>query len=89
MVKPYLSRLRPAETGPRLHPRPRSRFEPARRFPIDGPAIGSLGLSLPPESEAGAVGAEMESSQTRRTRTSPVRRWRLHLAKQSCDLAAQ
>jgi DNA polymerase III subunit gamma/tau len=60
MVKPYLSRLRPAETGPRLHPRPRSRFEPAPALPIDGPAIGSLGLSLPPESEAGAVGAEME-----------------------------
>ena len=33
MVKPYLSRLRPAETGPRLHPRPRSRFEPALALP--------------------------------------------------------
>jgi DNA polymerase III subunit gamma/tau len=39
MVKPYLSRLSPAESGPRLRPRPRSRFEPAPRLPIDGPLI--------------------------------------------------
>ena len=60
MVTPYLSRLRPAEPGPRLRPRPRSRFEPAPALPIDGPAIGSLGLSLPPASDAEAAGAEIE-----------------------------
>ncbi len=56
MVKPYLSRLRPAEPG-RLHLRQRSRFEPAPRFPIDGPAIGP---GLPPTSDAPAADVEIE-----------------------------
>jgi len=58
MVAPYLSRLRPAESGPRLRPRPRSRFEPAPTLPIDGLAGASLGLSPPPP-DAGL--AEMEA----------------------------
>jgi hypothetical protein len=56
MVKPYLSRLRPAESG-RPRPRPRSRFEPTPRFPIDGPAIGP---DLPPKWDAPAADAEIE-----------------------------
>jgi hypothetical protein len=59
-VKPYLSRLLPAEPGPRLHPRPRSRFEPAPTLPIDGPVIASLGLSFPPTWDAEPAGAEIE-----------------------------
>lgn len=61
MVTPYLSRLRPAEHGPGLHPRDRSRFEPARTFPVDGPSIGSLGLALPPavDAETADVGIEL------------------------------
>jgi hypothetical protein len=59
MVKPYLSRLRPAETGPGLRPRARSRFEPAPTLPIDGPSIASLGLSLPPAGAAD-VGIELD-----------------------------
>jgi hypothetical protein len=55
MVTPYLSRLRSAESGPRLRPRPRSRFEPAPTLPVDGPAVASLGLSMPPEMEAEAA----------------------------------
>ena len=59
MVTPYLSRLSPA--GPGLRPRPRSRFEPAPTFPIDGPAVASLGLSVPPAevTEAGRGGGGM------------------------------
>jgi hypothetical protein len=62
MVAPYLSRLRPAESG--LRPRPRSRFEPALTLPIDGLAIDGLagagpGLSSPPP-DAGLSGAEAE-----------------------------
>src|SRR5208282_2086965 len=56
MVKPYLSRLRPAESG-RLNPRPRSRFEPAPRLPIDGLAIGQ---GLPPMWDAPAADVETE-----------------------------
>jgi hypothetical protein len=52
MVKPYLSRLRPAENGPRLRPRARSQFEPARTFPVDGPSAGILGLSPAPAIDA-------------------------------------
>ncbi len=60
MVKPYLSRLRPTESG-QLRPRPRSRFEPTPRFPIDGPAIGpSTGPDLPPTWDAAAADAEIE-----------------------------
>ena len=59
MVAPYLSRLRPAESG--LRPRPRSRFEPVRPLPIDGLATAGLGLSPPPPDAEGAdVGAELE-----------------------------
>jgi hypothetical protein len=60
MVTPYLSRLRPAESGPRLRPRPRSRFEPAPALPIDGPAIAIPGLSLPAPLDPGPAGAEIE-----------------------------
>ena len=56
MLKPYLSRLRPAEPG-RLHPRRRSRFEPAPGFPIDGPAIGP---GSPPMPDAPAADVEIE-----------------------------
>ncbi len=56
MVKPYLSRLHPAESG-RLNPRPRSRFEPAPRLPIDGLAIGQ---GLPPMWDAPAADVETE-----------------------------
>src|SRR5271165_7043181 len=56
MVKPYLSRLRPAESG-RLHPRLRSRFEPAPRLPIDGLAIGQ---GLPPAWDPPAADVETE-----------------------------
>ena len=66
MVTPYLSRLRPAESGPRLHPRPRSRFEPAPTLPIDGPAVGAHGVTIPAALDAeaagaGAIGAEIGS----------------------------
>jgi hypothetical protein len=71
MVTPYLSRLRPAEPGPRLHPRPRSRFEPAPTLPIDGPAIASLGLSFPPTWDAEAAGAEIEVEQDTPDPSSP------------------
>ena len=65
MVTPYLSRLRPAESAPRLRPRPRSRFEPAPAFPIDGPAGASLGLSPPsPQAEPAEVEAESEPDPT-------------------------
>ena len=60
MVTPYLSRLRPAEAGPLLRPRPRSRFEPAPVLPIDGLAIGSLGLSLPAAGDAEGADVETE-----------------------------
>jgi hypothetical protein len=60
MVKPYLSRLRPAEPGLRLRPRPRSRFEPAPTLPIDGPAIGSHRLGVPPALPAEATDVEAE-----------------------------
>ncbi|MGA2829900.1 MAG: hypothetical protein ABSF03_27755 [Streptosporangiaceae bacterium] len=60
MVKPYLSRLRPAESGRRLHPRPRSRFEPAPRLPIDGLAIASPGPSLPSALDATADRVEIK-----------------------------
>jgi len=63
MVKPYLSRLRPAETGRRLRPRARSQFEPAPTFPVDGPSIGSLGLSLPPTGDAETADVEIELDQ--------------------------
>jgi len=60
MVKPYLSRFRPAGSGPGLRPRPRSRFEPAPASPVDGPGITGPGLSLPPAlDEAGDVAAEL------------------------------
>jgi hypothetical protein len=61
MVKPYLSRLRPAEPG-RLRPRPHSRFEPPPRLPIDSPDIGSLGLDMPPTSPPEAADVEVERS---------------------------
>ena len=54
MVKPYLSRVRPPESGSRLRPRVRSRFEPSPLLPIDGPTAGSPGLSLPPPEHAPA-----------------------------------
>src|SRR5580693_1750741 len=60
MVKPYLSRLRPAEHVPRLRQRARSRFEPARAFPVDGPPTGSLGLSLAPAVDAETADMEIE-----------------------------
>jgi hypothetical protein len=63
MVTPYLSRLRPPEHGPRMHPRDRSRFEPARTFPVDGPPAGSLGLGLPPVADAETAGVEIELGQ--------------------------
>ena len=65
MVTPYLSRLSPA--GPGLRPRPRSRFEPAPTFPIDGPAVASLGLSVPPAevTEPGEAEAEWDSPDRR------------------------
>ena len=59
MVTPYLSRLRPAESGPRLHPRPRSRFEPAPTLPIDGLAASTLGLTIP--APPGAAAADPET----------------------------
>jgi len=63
MVTPYLSRLRPVESGPLLRQRARSRFEPAPALPIDGRSIGSLGLSSPPESAAEAADVEIELDQ--------------------------
>ena len=60
MVKPYLSRLRPAEPGPRVRPRPRSRFEPVPMLPIDGPAIGSDRPGVPPGLPAEATDVEIE-----------------------------
>jgi hypothetical protein len=72
MVMPYLSRLRPAESAPRLRPRPRSRFEPAPAFPIDGPAGASLGLSPPsPDSEPAEAEAESEPDPTGRHLAHP------------------
>jgi hypothetical protein len=59
MVKPYVSRLRPTESGG-LRPRLRSRFEPAPTLPIDGPAIGGLGLGVPPTLPAEATDVEVE-----------------------------
>jgi hypothetical protein len=70
MVTPYLSRLRPA--GPGLRPRPRSRFEPAPILPVDGPAIASLGLSLPPAGVAEAGEAEAEWDSPDRHAADPV-----------------
>jgi len=63
MVTPYLSRLRPAEPGSRLRPRPRSRFEPVPVLPIDGPAAGSLGLSVPSAGDTEAADVEIELDQ--------------------------
>jgi hypothetical protein len=64
MVTPYLSRLRPAERGPGLQPRARSRFEPGRTFPLDGPSIGSLGpgpgVGLSAAADAEPAGVEVE-----------------------------
>jgi hypothetical protein len=71
MVKPYLSRLRPAEPGPRLRPRPRSRFEPAPALPVDGPSIESLGLSVPSAEEAQASDLETELDQDPPSPTRP------------------
>ena len=61
MVKPYLSRLRPTGSGG-LRPRLRSRFEPVPTLPIDGPAIGSLGLGVPWALPAEATDVEVELS---------------------------
>ncbi|MGD0239886.1 MAG: hypothetical protein ABSB59_06095 [Streptosporangiaceae bacterium] len=74
MVTPYLSRLRPAEPGPRLRPRPRSRFEPAPTFPIDGPTGTSLGLDrpVPAEAEPGGTEAEFEQDPAYRRPAAPA-----------------
>jgi hypothetical protein len=72
MVMPYLSRIRPAESVPRLRPRPRSRFEPAPAFPVDGPAGASLRLSTPsPQGEPAEVEAEPGPDPTDRHAAGP------------------
>lgn len=63
MVRPYLWRFSPTEPGPGLRPRPRSRFEPAPRLPIDGPAIEGRSVSWPPTSDAETAGVEIEVEQ--------------------------
>jgi hypothetical protein len=63
MVRPYLWRFSPTEPGPGLRPRPRSRFEPAPRLPIDGPAIQGRSVSWPPTSDAETAGVEIEVEQ--------------------------
>lgn len=63
MVRPYLWRLSPTEPGPGLRPRPRSRFEPAPRLPIDGPAMANGGVSGPPTPDAETAGVEIEVEQ--------------------------
>jgi hypothetical protein len=60
-MTPYLSRLRPADRGPRLRSRPRSTFEPAPLFPIDGPPIAQPGAGVPPT--WAPAGAEIEAEQ--------------------------
>ena len=70
MVAPYLSRLRPAESG--LRARPRSRFEPAPTLPIDGLAGAGFGLSPPPPDAALAeVEAEGEPDPSYRHPAGP------------------
>jgi hypothetical protein len=63
MVKPYLWRLGPTGPGPGLRPRPRSRFEPAPKLPIDGPSVESRGVSWLPTSEAESEGVEIETER--------------------------
>jgi hypothetical protein len=60
-MTPYLSRLRPADRGPRLRSRPRSTFEPAPLLPIDGPAIAQPEAGVPPTWAADR--AEIEAEQ--------------------------
>jgi len=57
-MTPYLSRLRPADRGPRLRPRPRSTFEPAPLLPIDGPPISQPEAGVP--ASWATAGAEIE-----------------------------
>jgi hypothetical protein len=59
-MTPYLSRLRPADRGPRLRSRPRSTFEPAPLFPIDGPPIAQPGAGVPPTWAAARAEIEAE-----------------------------
>jgi hypothetical protein len=66
-VTPYLSRLRPADRGPRLRSRARSTFEPAPLFPIDGPPIAQPGAGVPPTwaAELAEIEAEQETAYPR------------------------
>jgi len=61
-VTPYLSRLRPADRGPRLHPRPRSSLEPAPVLPIDRPPIARPSPGVPPAPDVAGVEVELEQA---------------------------